>query len=124
MRRSLAGPDAGWGVQSVVNSVMPLPGEILAESAVLFHDTRVEDIDPEVHAAFVIARVLDRGTLRSVGALLRYYGRARIRSFLLEGGVGRLSRRTWPLWAAFLDIRPEECTPEYSPQHSSPFWKD
>ena len=54
---------------------MPLPDEIMDESSVLFRDVRPEHVDPEVHAAFVIARVLDHGTVRSVGALLRYYGR-------------------------------------------------
>ena len=101
---------------------MPLPDEILVESAVLFHDTRAEDIDPEAHAGFVIARVLDRGTLRSVRALLRYYGAERIRSFFLrEGGTERVSKRTVPLWAAFLQIAADECTPKSLPRRSSPF---
>jgi len=103
-------------------SSMPLPDEILAESSALFHDTRAQDIDPEVHAAFVIERVLDRGTLRSVGALLRYYGRDRIRNFLRDGGTERVSKRTVPLWAAFLQIAPDECIPRSSPLRSSPFW--
>lgn len=101
---------------------MPIPAEILAESAVLFHDVRPEEVDPEAHAAFVIARVLDRGTLRSVRALLRYYGEERIRDFFRQGGAARLSRRTVPLWAAFLDLAPEECTPKSSPRRSSPSW--
>jgi hypothetical protein len=101
---------------------MPLPDDILAESAALFHDTRAQDIDPKAHAPFVIERVLDRGTLRSVTALLRYYGRERIRSFFREGGTGRVSRRTVPLWAAFLHIEPHECIPRSSPHRSSPFW--
>ncbi len=103
---------------------MPLPDKIVAESAVLFHDTRVQDIDPQAHAEFVIARVLDRGTLASVGALLRYYGRERIREFLRKGGTGRVSRRTVPLWAAFLQIAPDECTPRSLLHRSSPFWTD
>lgn len=101
---------------------MPLPEEILAESTTLFHDVRAEDVDPELHAAFVIARVLDHGTLRSVGALLRYYGRDRIRNFFREGGSERVSRRTVPLWAAFLNLAPDECSPRSSPRRSSPFW--
>ncbi len=101
---------------------MALPDEILAESAALFHDTRVEDIDPRTHATFVIARVLDRGTLRSVRALLRFYGRDGVRRFLIEGGTERVSRRTVPLWAAFLQISPDECNPRSSPPRSSPFW--
>ena len=87
---------------------MALPDEILTESAALFHDTRAETIDPEAHAAFVIARVLDRGTLTSVSALLRFYGTERIRRFFLDGGAGRVSRRTLPLWVAFLQIAPDE----------------
>lgn len=100
-----------------------LPEEILAEAGVLFHDTRVEDIDPEEHAAFVIERVLDRGTMRSVRALLRRYGRDRIRRFFVEGGIDRVSPRTVPLWAAYLHITPDECIPRSSPRRSSPSWK-
>lgn len=101
---------------------MPLPEEILAESATLLHDTRPESIDPEAHASFVIQRVLDGGTMRSVRALLRYYGRERIRRLLLEGGVGRLSRRTVPLWIAFLGLPRDTCTSKSSPPRSSPSW--
>jgi hypothetical protein len=101
---------------------VPLPAEIVAESQALFPDTRIEDIDPEAHAWFVMERVLDRGTLRSVGALLRYYGRDGIRSFLVGGGLERVSRRTAPLWKAFLEIGPEECTRKSSPPRRSPFW--
>lgn len=101
---------------------MPLPEEILAESATLFHDTRAECIDPEVHASFVIQRVLDGGTMRSVRALLRYYSRDRIRRFLLEGGIDRLSRRTVPLWMAFLDLPRDTCTSKSSLPRSSPSW--
>ena len=101
---------------------MPLPDEILAEAAVLFHDERPEDVDPEDHAAFVIARVLDRGTVRSVGALLRHYGRDRIRSFFREGGAARVAPRTVPLWAAYLDLAPDECVPRSSPPRSTPSW--
>jgi hypothetical protein len=36
----------------------------------------------------VIGRVLSLGTLRQVRALLRFYGRDRLRSFFREGGLG------------------------------------
>lgn len=101
---------------------MPLPHEILDESAVLLRDVRLEDVDSEEHAAFLIARVLDYGTVRSVRALLRHYGPDRIRAFFREGGANRVSRRTVPLWAAFLGLAPSECTPTSSPRPSSPFW--
>ena len=101
---------------------MPLPAEILDESAVLFQDVRPHDVDPEEHAAFVIARVLDHGTMRSVLALLHYYGAHRIRASFHEGEAARLSRRTVALWRALLQLTPDECTPKSSPRRSSPFW--
>ena len=102
----------------------PIPEEILAESSLLFDDVRAADIDPVAHASFVIARVLDRGTLRSVAALLRTYGADRIRSFFREGGGLQVSPRTLALWTAHLGLREDECTSESSPRRRSPFWKD
>ena len=79
----------------------PLPTEILEEAGVLFHDVRPEQIDMRAHAAFVIARVLDRGTLRSVRALLRTYGRDHIRSFFTQGGLQRVTPPLWRVsWSA------------------------
>jgi len=101
---------------------MSLPREILDEAAVLFRDVRPEDVDSEAHAAFVIARVLDLGTVRSVRALFRHYGRDRIRTFFGEGGVTRVSGRTVALWTAFFNLKTDECIPKSSPRRSSPFW--
>jgi hypothetical protein len=100
---------------------MTLPRDVLEEAAVSFRDVRPEDVDSEAHAAFVIARVLDFGTVRSVRALLRHYGPDRMRAFFREGGVDRVSGRTVPLWAAFLDLATDECTPKSSPRRSTPF---
>ena len=117
MRRLLA---VAW----YTDPVAALPREILDESAVLFHDVRPEAIDAEAHATFVIARVLDRGSVASVRALLRHYGLEGIRAFFRGGGAATLSRRTVPLWAAYLNLTPDECTPRSSPRRSSPFWTD
>ncbi|HTM21103.1 MAG TPA: hypothetical protein VL172_11360 [Kofleriaceae bacterium] len=99
-----------------------LPSEIVAEATRLFHDVRIGDIDDVEHADFVIARVLDRGTMSSVRALLRHYGRDRIREFFRTGGIDRVSRPTAALWLAFLQLRPEECTRRSLLPRSSPFW--
>jgi len=104
--------------------VRTLPAEILEESGTLFDDVRPEDIDPQVHAAFVIARVLDRGTLRSVRELVRIYGLDRVRSFLRAGGLLQVSRRTAALWTTFLDLDEVECTSRSSPRSRSPYWMD
>ena len=99
-----------------------LPREILDEASVLFEDVRPGDVDPEAHAEFVIARVLDRGTMRSVAALVRYYGKERVADFFRGEGARQVSPRTVPLWRAYLNLSEEECTPKSSPRSRSPFW--
>ncbi len=104
--------------------MMTLPSEIADEATALFDDTRLDAVDVEEHAAFVIARVLDRGTLKSVRALVRLYGLDRIRAFFVDGGARQLSRRTVPLWASLLELPRDTCTPKSSPAHRSPYWTD
>jgi hypothetical protein len=124
-RPLLRSPSSGDGAAEPPSARIAsmLPEEIRDEASVLFHDTRFEDIDSEAHAAFVIQRVLDRGTMRSVRALMHFYSTDRIRRFFLEGGFDRVSPRTAPLWAAFLELGPEACIPKSSPRRSSPSWK-
>jgi hypothetical protein len=104
--------------------VTELPPEILLESGALFDDVLVEDLDPALHADFVIARVLDRGTSSSVRALVHTYGEERIRTFFGGGGIFQVSRRTAALWLAYLGLSEEECTSRSSPRIRSPFWTD
>ena len=109
---------------ATLEAVTAIPDEILAESSVLFDDVRLAEVDAVAHAPFVIARVLDRGTLRSVAALLQTYGAERIRSFFREGGGFQVSPRTLALWTAYLGLSEDECTSRSSPGRRSPFWKD
>jgi len=103
--------------------VVELPEELLAESNRLFHDVDPVSIDAEANAGFVIARVLDRGTMRSVRALFEYYGRARILGFLKAGGIHRLASRTVPLWLAYFDLDLAVCTPKSSFRPKFICWK-
>lgn len=50
----------------------------------LFWDVDPEQIDPETHEQFVIARVMDRGTLRDVKATWSHYGEGRVKQALLQ----------------------------------------
>lgn len=101
-----------------------LPREVLAECTVLFDDVPTGEIDPRAHSAFVIARVLDRGTLCSVAALVRTYGLERIRAFFRDGRAFQVSPRTTALWASFLDLDENECTSTSSPRVRSASWND
>jgi len=117
--------DPAIGTHSVLESVPTvesLPDPILRESRALFHDVRPADIDPEKHAAFVIARVLDRGTLGSVRALLGFYGTDRLRAFLVGSQAYRVAPRTAAFWRAFLGVSEPSCTQRSSFPRSSRFW--
>lgn len=101
---------------------MGLPAEIHDEASVLFHDVRASDVDGDAHADFVIARVLERGTMRSVRALYRYYGAPRIREFFARGGADRVSPRTRALWLDHFGLDEATCTKRSSRRIKSPFF--
>ena len=100
-----------------------LPPELAREHERLFPDVTLDAIDAERHADFVIERVLEQGTMASVAALVRLYGRAAIRAFLCGAGTGRVSARTRALWRAYLGLDEGACKPASSPRISSPFWR-
>jgi hypothetical protein len=102
--------------------VASLPDAIRREARTLFHDVRLEEIDPVDHADFVISRVLDWGTMESVRSVVRLYGLERIRDFFLSGGAARVSARTRALWLPYLGLTERECTPKSSPRIRSQFW--
>ncbi len=103
--------------------MVPLPPQLLAESGRLFHDVNPTLVDAENNSGFVIARVLDRGTLQSVRALFEYYGSARILDFLKSGGIHRLAQRSIPLWLSYFNLDLTACTPKPSIRPSSNYWK-
>ena len=85
-----------------------LPEEIRADRS-LFWDAAPDSIDPEGHAPYVIARVLNLGTLAQVHALQRFYGRARLSSFFLDGGLRQVDDRTAAFWLLVLGLDRETC---------------
>jgi len=101
----------------------PLPPELLAEAGRLFHDVNPDFVDAEGNSHFVMARVLDRGTMPSVRALFEHYGSARILDFLKSGGVHRLAPRSIPLWLSYFNLDLAACVPKPSIRHSSNYWK-
>lgn len=98
-----------------------LPKEIRGDAG-LFWDAKPGEIDPEAHARYVIGRVLSLGTLRQVRALVRFYGRGRLRSFFREGGLRHVDRRATSFWLLVLDLAREECERRSSLPPSQTSW--
>lgn len=65
----------------------------------LFWDVDPASVDEQRHVRFVIERVLEHGTLDSVGALLRTYPRAEIIDAVRTSR--RISRTTGLFWQAY-----------------------
>lgn len=66
----------------------------------LLWDVHPEEVDPERHDAFLVARIFDDGTLEEIRQALAYYGPARIRDLEADGRLRGLS----PKGRAFLRL--------------------
>lgn len=76
---------------------MPLPEDMHW----LFWDVEPGHIDVELHADYVLSRVLERGRLEDVLWVMRAYGTERIHAFFRERARPELSPRTLAFWRAF-----------------------
>ena len=71
----------------------------------LFWDCDANTLDEEVHARFVIGRVLSRGTFADWQELKRRYGLARLRAEVVC--IRDLDPKSHAFCAAYFDIAPE-----------------
>ena len=81
---------------------MTSPTLIDSLSAHLFWDTDPASVDPEQHRAFIIARVMDRGTMQDVKATWEFYGEAAVREALLA--APSLDKKTIAFFANQFDL--------------------
>jgi len=89
----------------------------------LFWDVDPSEIDPVRHAAFVIPRVLEFGTLVDVRWLLARVGSPRIHRFLRDQGHPELSAKTLAFWRAYFRAQEERwATPPAFRRHSALPW--
>lgn len=86
---------------------------------ILFWDT--DRINPELHFAYIINRVLDYGNPTSVKWLLKHFTSKQIR-YVIKHRRG-LSRKTAYFWAYYykIPIRNIECLKKYYPRNLRPF---
>ncbi len=89
----------------------------------LFWDVAFDDVDPELHADAVLARVLENGRLEDVRALLSLYGPDRIHQFFLRVAHPLVTARTRAFWRAYFEADDEPwATPSAFRTHSSAPW--
>jgi hypothetical protein len=61
-------------------------------------------IDPERHAPWLIAGLLEEGDSTELGWLLQRYGRQRLTDWVAERGSRQLSRRSLEFWRLILGV--------------------
>lgn len=94
-----------------------------SEQAWLFWEVRPDDVDLDRDADYVIARVVEHGTLADVRWLLARYGVDRVHAFFRDAGHTDLSDRTIAFWRAFFRAENEQwATPPAWRRNSSVPW--
>ena len=86
-------------------------------SAALFWDTKMENINWNTNAPYVVERVLSRGAWADFKTLLAFYGKERIRNEALN--LRYLDKRTLAFCASYFNI-PIEKFRCYTTQQSNP----
>jgi uncharacterized protein DUF6922 len=92
------------------------------ETYPLFWDCRIDQLDLQTHAPFILERVLEYGSLASVRWAIDIYGTERIKAFLRERGRRTLSRKTLAFWTLVLGLEAEACFERSSLASSRIFW--
>lgn len=80
----------------------------------LLWDVDAHQVDLKSHQAWVIARVLSRGSLEQVRTLENLLGKEAFSDFFLEGGSSKVDPQTATFWMTLLNLTKEQCTPKSS----------
>jgi hypothetical protein len=73
----------------------------------LFWDVDFDALDVQAHADAILARVLQRGRLADVQAVLALYGEERIHRFFRDVAHPLITERTRTFWRAFFEAEDE-----------------
>ena len=78
--------------------------------------------DPHAHADFLLERIFERGRPETYRWAREFYGVERLKQFLRESGVRRLSSRALNFWTLMLEVEERECLLTHSLQNRTPLW--
>jgi hypothetical protein len=81
-----------------------LAASLPADSAWLFPEYDVDQMDLVHHRGVIIERILERGTWEQARWLFATYGKATVADWVRDHGFRLLSKRSFALWRLALDI--------------------
>lgn len=88
----------------------------------LFWDCQPARLETEIHAPFILERILEYGSLAAVRWAMGVYGAEGLKRFLLRRGRRVLSRKTLAFWILILGLEAEPCFETSSLARSRTFW--
>lgn len=89
----------------------------------LFWETSLARVDLDRDSEYVLARILEFGTMREVRWAVRHYGRAQLLAFFRHTHHPEISDRTRAFWRVALDAENETwATPSAFRKNSSAYW--
>ncbi len=68
----------------------------------LFWDVNIDDINEEIHAKFIIERVLSRGTLEDFKLIKLFYGEEKLKTLVVD--IRNLDKKVLSFCVAYFDI--------------------
>lgn len=98
-----------------------VPNEVLAESRHLFWDVDPAGLDPQLHADFIVGRVLSKGSWSALRALRDEVGDGVLRDFV-QRAPHRLDRRSLQFFLVVLGTDASPCTTKPSRPSSAPLF--
>ncbi len=87
----------------------------------LFWDANFSELSPENHQSYICLRIIEHGDLNALRWMLRYYGKARLRRWLLARQGRGLSPRALRFWQMMLGI-PKRTVDQWLQSRPEPQW--
>jgi hypothetical protein len=87
----------------------------------LFWDTDFSKLCPERHQSYICQRIIEHGDLNALRWMVRYYGKARLRRWIIERQGRGLSPRALRFWQHMLRI-PKRTVDQWLQSRPEPSW--
>lgn len=87
----------------------------------LFWDVDFRTLSPEKHQSFLCLRIIEHGDLQAICWMLRYYGKARLRRWLIQRAGRGISPRALRFWQVMLGI-PHRTVTRWIQARPEPVW--
>ncbi len=87
----------------------------------LFWDVEFRTLCPERHQSFICLRIIEHGDLDALRWMVRYYGKPRLRQWLIARQGRGVSPRALNFWAMMLEI-PTRTVNRWLRERTEPQW--